>query len=102
MTELEKQTHSNNKELREQAEKDLAKTMADFTRDMEAYSEELGDSWDGMVGALTWMTETGTDSIVDMATTAKDAIVNGATETLEELGLQLNDAVNNAILTFDE
>lgn len=40
----------------EQGDKDAAdalkKLEEDFARDMAAYSEELGDSWEGMVGAL--------------------------------------------------
>lgn len=80
----------------------LEKLEADFARDMTAYSEELSDSWEGMVGALQWMTETGNDYIRDMAEKAMEAIQEKTETSLSKVGIQWSETVNNAIYSLND
>ena len=68
---------------------------------MKAYSEELNDSWEGMMGALSWMAETGTDTIKDSAEIAMDAIREKTDESLSAVGIQWNETIDGAIEDID-
>ena len=95
--ELQQLAASQNEQVAQEAKDALVKLEADFARDMKAYSEELNDSWEGMMGALSWMAETGTDTIKDSAEIAMDAIREKTDESLSAVGIQWNETIDGAI-----
>lgn len=85
----------------EEAVRAKEQLLEDFERDMRAYSEEIGESWNGMVESIKWMAETGTDAVKDSVQGALEAIQTNNDTVLEDMGIKGNEFIGEALSNID-